>query len=134
MNRPNIVVLGSANVDISARTALFPRDGETVTGEQVLVGTGGKGTNQATAASRAGASVTMIAKLGCDFFADSPTNQQFPIFPNTALKKLGEKYTYSTWALVSDTHTAIRFATSWATKDENVEALCADIAAVMAEI
>ncbi len=73
-------------------------------------------------------------KAGCEFFADSPTNQQFPIFPNTALKKLSEKYTYSTWALVSDTHTAIRFATSWATKDENVDALCADIAAVMAEI
>ena len=71
-NRPSIVVLGSANVDISARTALFPRDGETVTGETVIVGTGGKGTNQATAASRAGASVTMIAKLGCDFFADIP--------------------------------------------------------------
>ena len=73
MKKPSIVVLGSANVDISARTAVFPRDGETVTGEQVLVGTGGKGTNQATAASRAGAQVTMIAKLGCDFFADIPT-------------------------------------------------------------
>lgn len=72
MNKPNIVVLGSANVDISARTGIFPRDGETVTGDQVLVGTGGKGTNQATAASRAGAHVTMIAKLGCDFFADIP--------------------------------------------------------------
>ena len=71
---------------------------------------------------------------GCDFFADSPTNQQFPIFPDAALAKLGEKYTYSYWTRIDETHSAVRFATSWATKDENVEALCADIAAVMAEI
>ena len=71
-NTPMLVVLGSANVDISARTTLFPRDGETVTGDTVLVSTGGKGTNQAAAARRAGAHVTMIARLGCDFFADIP--------------------------------------------------------------
>ena len=72
-------------------------------------------------------------KAGCDFLADSPTNQQFPIFPDSAIAKLGEKYGYSYWARVDETHSAIRFATSWATKDENVDALCADIAAVMAE-
>ncbi len=69
---PHIVVLGSANVDISARTPVFPRDGETVTGDTVLVSTGGKGTNQAVSASRAGAHVTMIARIGTDAFADIP--------------------------------------------------------------
>ncbi len=69
---PHIVVLGSANVDISARTPLFPRDGETVTGETVLVSTGGKGTNQAVSASRSGARVTMIARIGTDAFAEIP--------------------------------------------------------------
>ena len=73
-------------------------------------------------------------KAGCTFFADSSTNQQFPVFPDAALQKLGEKYAYSYWARIDDTHSAVRFATSWATKDENVEALCTDIAAVMAEI
>jgi len=70
---------------------------------------------------------------GCGFFADSPTNQQFPIFPDAALEKLKKKYMYSYWGRVDETHSAIRFCTSWATKDENVDALCADIAAVMAE-
>lgn len=68
---------------------------------------------------------------GCTFFADSPTNQQFPIFPDAALEKLGEKYAWSYWARVDDFHSAIRLCTSWATTDENVDALCADIAAAM---
>ena len=68
---------------------------------------------------------------GCAFFADSPTNQQFPIFPNAALGKLGEKYVWSHWARVDAAHTAVRLCTSWATTDENVSALCADIAAAM---
>ncbi len=71
-NKPHIVVLGSANVDISAKTPLFPRDGETVTGESVLVSTGGKGTNQAVSAARSGADVTMIGCVGQDDFAKIP--------------------------------------------------------------
>ena len=70
---------------------------------------------------------------GCAFFAPSPTNQQFPIFPDTALEKLAEKYKYSYWARVDETHSAVRLCTSWATTDENVDALCKDIASVMAE-
>lgn len=70
---------------------------------------------------------------GCAFFAPSPTNQQFPIFPDTALEKLAEKYKYSYWARVDETHSAVRLCTSWATTDENVDALCKDIASIMAE-
>lgn len=66
-------------------------------------------------------------KAGFPFFAESPTNQQFHIFPNDLLEKLGKKYTYSTWAKVDDTHTAIRLATSWATREEAVEELVQDI-------
>ena len=72
-------------------------------------------------------------EAGCAFFADSPTNQQFPVFPDAALEKLKEKYVYSYWARVDETHSAIRICTSWATKDENVEALCSDIRAIMAD-
>lgn len=67
-----IVVLGSANVDISARTPRFPQDGESVTGSAAIIGMGGKGTNQATAAARLGAQVVMLARLGNDFFASVP--------------------------------------------------------------
>lgn len=66
-------------------------------------------------------------EAGFPFFAESVTNQQFPIFPNRLLKKLGEKYLYSVWAKVDEEHTAIRLCTSWATRDENVDALIEDL-------
>ena len=43
------------------------------------------------------------------------------------LEKLGEKYSYSPWMKLSDQETAVRFCTSWATTEENVEALIEDI-------
>ena len=64
----------------------------------------------------------------------SPTNQQFPIFPNRLLDRLKEKYVYSTWAKVDEGHTAIRLCTSWATRDEAVEQLTADIRALGKEL
>lgn len=67
---------------------------------------------------------------GFPLLADSPTNQQFPIFPDAALEKLGEKYAYSYWTRVDASHSAVRLCTSWATKDENAAALCADILAL----
>ncbi len=71
-HQAKIVVLGSINVDISARTSVFPTDGQTVSGQSVRIGMGGKGTNQATAAVRCGAQVIMIGKRGEDFFARIP--------------------------------------------------------------
>ena len=58
---------------------------------------------------------------------DSPTNQQFPIVPDAVLEKLAEKYTFSHWGKVDDSHTAVRFCTSWAIREEDVNALIADI-------
>ena len=66
-------------------------------------------------------------RKGWPLFYDSPTNQQFPIVPNTELEKLAEKYTFSPWAKVDETHTAVRFCTSWATKEADVEQLIADV-------
>lgn len=73
MKQAKIVILGSINVDISARTAVYPAAGETVSGESVIIGMGGKGTNQATSAARLGANVIMIGKQGNDFFSHIPT-------------------------------------------------------------
>jgi len=61
---------------------------------------------------------------------DSYTNQQFPILPNEHLEKLKEKYSYGFWEAVDDSHSAVRFCTSWATKKEAVDALIADIEAL----
>ena len=63
-----IVVVGSANVDLITFNDVFPRAGETIFGKKFDLGFGGKGANQAVAARRCGASVTMVAKVGDDLF------------------------------------------------------------------
>lgn len=67
---------------------------------------------------------------GCGFLVDSPTNQQFPILSNEMMQKLSKKYLYSPWQKVDENYTAVRFCTSWATKEENVDALIEDIKAL----
>ncbi|MEG1863521.1 MAG: aminotransferase class I/II-fold pyridoxal phosphate-dependent enzyme [Oscillospiraceae bacterium] len=69
-------------------------------------------------------------EAGFSFRYDSPTNQQFPIIPDDKLSKLGEKYSYNFQEKYDDTHTVARFCTSWATKEEDVNALLADIKAL----
>lgn len=71
-----------------------------------------------------------LSEQGFSFQYRSTTNQQFPILPDRILKALSEKYTYSFWEKVDDTHSAVRFCTSWATKKENVELLIQDIKAL----
>ena len=66
-------------------------------------------------------------KKGYNFLYESDTNQQFPIIPNEVLEQLGKKYSYSTWQVVDEHHTAVRFCTSWATKEEQVDQLIEDI-------
>ena len=60
---------------------------------------------------------------GWDFLVDSPTNQQFPILPDTVLEKLREDFCYSYWQSCGNGMSAVRFCTSWATKDEDIDAL-----------
>lgn len=64
---------------------------------------------------------------GYPLYFDSYTNQQFPVLPETHIAKLREKYGFAFWEKVDDTHSAVRFCTSWATSREAVEALIADI-------
>ncbi|WP_338676115.1 ribokinase [Streptomyces sp. SCSIO 30461] len=63
-----IVVLGSTNMDLVAYAPRAPRLGETVTGREFRTIPGGKGANQAIAAARAGADVSMIGAVGSDEF------------------------------------------------------------------
>jgi len=60
---------------------------------------------------------------GYTFFIDSPTNQIFIVLEDDKLKKLQEQVVVSFWEKADDTHTVVRFATSWATTDEDVEKL-----------
>ncbi len=68
---PRIVVVGSANVDLTTFTDQFPRPGETIFGKDFHLGFGGKGANQAFAARFCGAEVTMIARVGDDLFGQA---------------------------------------------------------------
>jgi ribokinase len=63
-----IVVVGSINLDLVAATPRIPIAGETVAGLSFQTFPGGKGANQAVAASRLGGSVSMLGKLGTDVF------------------------------------------------------------------
>ncbi|MDF2590546.1 MAG: ribokinase [Clostridia bacterium] len=65
-----ITVFGSFVVDLMGRSPHLPVPGETVKGSIFKMGAGGKGFNQAVAAHKAGADVTMITKLGRDTFAN----------------------------------------------------------------
>ena len=64
----------------------------------------------------------VLAK-GYKLLLDSPTNQQFIIVDNEKYAELKKQVAFSTWEKVDADHTAIRFATSWATKEEDVQAL-----------
>ncbi|WP_431246573.1 ribokinase [Leifsonia xyli] len=64
-----VAVLGSINVDLVAATDRLPAPGETVTAEAFRREAGGKGANQACAAARLGADVTMFGAVGSDSVA-----------------------------------------------------------------
>ena len=68
---PKVVVVGSFNMDLVIKTERRPQKGETLIGEEFGMFIGGKGANQAIAASRLGADVTMIGRLGTDLFGDT---------------------------------------------------------------
>ena len=66
MENKKIVVFGSYVTDLTGRTPKFPTEGETVMGVSFKSGPGGKGSNQAVAAKRAGGDVTLVTRLGED--------------------------------------------------------------------
>lgn len=65
-----IVVFGSINIDLVVPVERLPRPGETVLGPGYTLIPGGKGANQALAATRAGSSVHMVGRVGRDGFSD----------------------------------------------------------------
>ncbi len=63
-----VLVIGSINMDLVVAAPQFPAPGETILGERFSTFAGGKGANQAVAAARLGAQVTMIGCVGDDAF------------------------------------------------------------------
>jgi ribokinase len=63
-----IGVIGSINMDLVVRAPRFPKPGETISGGELKMVSGGKGANQAVAAARMGAAVAMFGRVGDDIF------------------------------------------------------------------
>ena len=64
---------------------------------------------------------------GIPMWIDSPTNMQFPILTKEQQEILMKRYVPEYWCKYDETRDVVRFCTSWATKEENVDALCKDI-------
>ena len=72
--KPNILVLGSINMDLIVKSARLPTKGETLTGDSFNYTPGGKGANQAVTASKLGANSKLIARVGNDLFGKQLTS------------------------------------------------------------
>ncbi len=68
-----------------------------------------------------------LKKLGYALFVPGTTNQIFPVLPDSLLEKLAENFSFTEQERVDATHRAVRFCTSWATTEGNVNALCAEL-------
>lgn len=60
---------------------------------------------------------------GYRFYAESPSNQLFPILPNEKMQELEKDFIFEFTAKIDESHTAVRFVTSWATRPEDVQQL-----------
>lgn len=65
----------------------------------------------------------IFSAKGYGFYIESPTNQQFIILDNWNIENLKKHVAFSFWEKLDDTHTVVRFATSWSTTDEDLKAL-----------
>ena len=70
MHKAEVMLVGSANVDLVVRTHRFPAAGETLTGQTFQTFAGGKGSNQASAIGKLGGTAGIVAKVGADSFGD----------------------------------------------------------------
>ena len=98
MAAPRLTVVGSINLDLVARAERLPRPGETVSGASFARVPGGKGANQAVAAARLGAEVSLVGCVGRDELAEQ------------ALAGLREARVEERW-LVKDAPTGIALIT-----------------------
>ena len=71
-----------------------------------------------------------LKAAGIPLYAQSPTNQIFPILRKEQIERLREKYVFELWAHVDEQRDAVRFCTSWSTTEEEIAALTADLLAL----
>jgi threonine aldolase len=72
-----------------------------------------------------------LEKENIKFLNHSPSNQIFPILPNTVISELQNKYAFHVWEKVDSDSSVIRLVTSWATKEEEVNSLIEDFKRIL---
>lgn len=65
-----------------------------------------------------------LERLGYSYLVPGVTNQIFPILPDCLLEELRRSFTFTEQERIDEQHRAVRFCTSWATREEDVNALC----------
>ena len=75
------------------------------------------------AIDRAQELIAVLKEKGLPFFLESPTNQQFVILENGYMEKLAQAVGFDIWQPYDDSHTVVRFATSWATTPAQIQQL-----------
>ncbi len=88
MNNKKIVIIGSSNTDMVIKSERIPQPGETILGGTFFMNPGGKGANQAVAASRLGGEIIFITKTGNDLFG----RQSVELYANEGI---GTNYVFS---------------------------------------
>ena len=68
-----------------------------------------------------------LDKKNCPMLVRNKTNQVFPIISHEALEQIGKNFTYAEIEQIDDSHKAVRFCTSWATREKDVLALCEEL-------
>lgn len=66
-----------------------------------------------------------LKRAGYPLLFESPTNQVFAVLPNERVRALAERVEFTVWEPCGPEHTVVRFVTGWATREEDVDALCA---------
>ena len=66
---------------------------------------------------------SVLKEKGYQFFLESPTNQQFIILENKKMNELRKNVSFCFWEKYDEEHSVVRFATSWSTKEEDIEML-----------
>lgn len=97
-----IVILGVFVADTSYRAERMPRIGETILGNSFVLGPGGKGSNQAVAAARAGGNVHFLTRLGKDAFADIALETWKNAGVTPVVSQHGDSYTGAAFIFVDE--------------------------------
>jgi threonine aldolase len=68
-----------------------------------------------------------ITKCGYELFVDAPTNQVFPVFPNTLINRLQKDYGFHFWEKFDEQSSIVRLVTSWATEESDITGFLSDL-------